>query len=47
MKEERGLESPDRADALVMAWWAGRYMTYDGDIDEEAPSAPRRSKYVF
>lgn len=24
----RGLHSPDRADALVMAWWVGRFMDY-------------------
>ncbi len=24
----RGIHSPDRADALVMAWWHGRYMSY-------------------
>ena len=33
---ERGVHSPDRADALVMAWWAGRYMAYGDDAVEEA-----------
>lgn len=27
----RGVHSPDRADALVMAWWVGRYMVYADD----------------
>lgn len=27
----RGVHSPDRADALVMAWWAGRHMLYRGE----------------
>lgn len=35
---DRGLTSPDRADALVMAWWVGRFMAYDDD-----PPRPRRS----
>lgn len=33
----RGVHSPDRADALVMAWWAGRHMLYrlpDGSLPE-------------
>lgn len=43
-KEEmrgRGLASPDRADALVMAWWAGRHMLYRAE-DGSLPS-----RYVF
>lgn len=35
---KRGVHSPDRADALVMAWWAGRFMRYDGV--ERAPAVP-------
>lgn len=27
----RGVHSPDRADAIVMAWWAGRHMLYRGE----------------
>lgn len=46
MKEERGLESPDRADALVMAWWAGRYMTYD-DERTESDFVPKKNKFVI
>lgn len=40
--DKRGVPSPDRADALVMAWWAGRYMTYD---DEEIPPLPPQQGY--
>lgn len=47
MKEERGLESPDRADALVMAWWAGRYMTYDDEREERDSTPVTRNKYVI
>ena len=37
---KRGIHSPDRADALVMAWWCGRFMEYD---DTPAPDpTPRR-----
>lgn len=37
---KRGIHSPDRADALVMAWWCGRFMEYD---DSPAPDpTPRR-----
>lgn len=46
---ERGVHSPDRADALVMAWWCGRFMAYD---DEEVArvykkSAPGANKFVL
>lgn len=34
----RGLKSPDRADALVMAWWVGRFMSYDDE-----PAMPRHA----
>lgn len=37
---ERGVSSPDRADALVMAWWCGRHMAYD---DTPKPKLPRRA----
>lgn len=33
--KRRGVHSPDRADALVMAWWAGRFMEYS-----DTPSPP-------
>ena len=36
--KDRGLPSPDRADALVMAWWSGRFMAYADD-----PPPARRS----
>lgn len=35
---KRGVHSPDRADALVMAWWAGRFMHYEGEV--RAPAVP-------
>lgn len=35
---KRGVHSPDRADAIVMAWWAGRHMHYDGE--ERIPMVP-------
>lgn len=39
---KRGVHSPDRADALIMAWWVGRYMTYDDDSPPPSePPAPR------
>lgn len=34
---ERGVHSPDRADALVMAWWAGRYMEYTDPQGDDEP----------
>ena len=38
---KRGVHSPDRADALVMAWWAGRFMRYEGEPEVEmVPDAP-------
>lgn len=44
-KEEmraRGLCSPDRADALAMAWWAGRYMRYaDSPPKPPPPCEPK------
>ena len=46
MKEERGLDSPDRADALIMAWWAGRFMSYDDEASEEKVT-PKRDKFVI
>ena len=46
MKESRGLSSPDRADALIMAWWAGRFMTYDDEAKEEA-TAPAKRGFVI
>lgn len=36
----RGVGSPDRADALVMAWWAGRCMNYDDEA--VAPAQVRK-----
>ena len=36
--KKRGVHSPDRADALVMAWWAGRHMRYEGE--EVMPMVP-------
>lgn len=36
--KKRGVHSPDRADALVMAWWAGRHMRYEGE--EVLPMVP-------
>lgn len=41
----RGVHSPDRADALVMAWWAGRFMEYY-DTPPVTPPAPRRLEYI-
>ena len=35
---KRGLHSPDRADALIMAWWVGRYMDY---ADTPPPPPPK------
>lgn len=32
--KERGLHSPDRADALIMAWWCGRFMDY-ADVERK------------
>lgn len=44
---KRGLHSPDRADALIMAWWCGRYMTYtDTPPAPLPPPAPRDTPYV-
>ena len=39
---KRGVHSPDRADALVMAWWAGRYMSYAGEPRPDAVFDPGR-----
>lgn len=44
--KKRGVSSPDRADALVMAWWAGRFMVYDGEDNVER-GGRRQSKFVF
>ena len=38
--KERGLSSPDRADALVMAWYGGRFTNYD-DTPIERAESPR------
>lgn len=40
---KRGLSSPDRADALIMAWWCGRFMEYADETSAAAaaPSSPR------
>ena len=43
--KERGLSSPDRADALVMAWYGGRFTNYD-DTPVERAAAPK-PRYVF
>ncbi len=42
--QARGLHSPDRADALVMAWWAGRNMRFfnqDGSLPPRVSLPPR------
>ena len=39
---ERGVHSPDRADALIMAWWAGRHMHYFDATGNE----PRVQRFV-
>lgn len=36
---ERGLHSPDRADALIMAWWCGRFMDY-ADVERKPVVRP-------
>jgi hypothetical protein len=43
--KERGLNSPDRADALVMAWYGGRFTNYDDSPVEKA--APAVARYRF
>ena len=43
--KDRGLKSPDRADALVMAWYGGRFTTYDDQPLKVA--APARAQYEF
>jgi hypothetical protein len=43
--KERGLTSPDRADALVMAWYGGRFTNYD-DTPVERADAPA-PRFVF
>jgi hypothetical protein len=43
--KERGLTSPDRADALVMAWYGGRFTNYD-DTPVERAAAPK-PRYAF
>lgn len=37
--KERGVSSPDRADALIMAWWAGRHMSYADRPPAKMPKA--------
>ena len=37
----RGVHSPDRADALVMAWWAGRFASYYDEPRVELPRVQR------
>ena len=44
---DRGVHSPDRADALIMAWWVGRFMTYDDERVERVATRPRRSGFVI
>jgi len=36
----RGVHSPDRADALVMAWWAGRFASYYDEPAVEVVPVP-------
>ena len=43
--KERGLKSPDRADALVMAWYGGRFSAYEDTPVRSA--APARAQYNF
>ena len=43
--KERGLKSPDRADALVMAWYGGRFTNYDDTPVQTA--APVKPQYEF
>lgn len=43
--KERGLKSPDRADALVMAWYGGRFSAYEDTPVRSA--APARPQYNF
>lgn len=44
--QKRGVHSPDRADALVMAWWVGRYMVYRDEAQAEARREERRERYL-
>ena len=43
--KDRGLKSPDRADALIMAWYAGRFTAYE-DTPVQTVS-PARPQYEF
>jgi hypothetical protein len=43
---ERGVPSPDRADAYIMAWWAGRHMQYF-DANGNEPKIQRFVKRDF
>lgn len=43
--KDRGLKSPDRADALIMAWYAGRFTSYEDTPVQTA--APARPQYEF
>lgn len=43
---ERGVSSPDRADAFIMAWWAGRHMQYFAP-DTAPPTVQRFIKRDF
>lgn len=36
----RGVHSPDRADALIMAWWVGRFASYHDEPKVELPRVP-------
>lgn len=43
--KDRGLKSPDRADALIMAWYGGRFAAYDDTPVQTA--APVKPQYEF
>lgn len=43
--KDRGLKSPDRADALIMAWYGGRFSAYDDTPVQTA--APVKPQYEF
>lgn len=43
--KDRGLKSPDRADALIMAWYAGRFTSYEDTPVQTA--APVKPQYEF
>lgn len=38
--QKRGVHSPDRADALIMAWWHGRCASFDDEQQEEVYFPP-------